>query len=36
MSKNRDLVVPVDMLNPLACAPFSWAARHTVLDMQCN
>jgi len=26
MRENRDFVVPVNILTPFVCAPFSWAA----------
>ena len=31
MRENRDFVVPVNILTTFACAPFSWAARHTTV-----
>ena len=31
MRKNRDSVVPINILTPFARAPFSWAARHTTV-----
>jgi len=31
MRENRDFVVPVNILTPFACAPFSWAAQHTTV-----
>ena len=36
MPKNRDFVVPINILTPFAHTPFSWAAQHTTmcLDIQ--
>jgi len=31
MRENRYFVVPVNILTLFACAPFSWAARHTTV-----
>ena len=36
MRENRDFVVPVNILTPFACAPFSWAARHTTACLDLN
>jgi len=30
-SENCDFVVSVNILTPVVCAPFSWAAQHTVV-----
>jgi len=31
MRENCDFVVPINILTPIACAPFSWVARHTTM-----
>ena len=31
MRENRDFVVPVNILTTFVHAPFSWAARHTIV-----
>ena len=36
MRENHDFVVPVNVLNPFACAQFSWAAQHTMCIILCN
>ena len=31
MGENRNFVIPVNMLTPIAHTPFSWVVRHTTV-----